>query len=407
MKGRQLFLVLGTIVLVIGVVVSTVVHAQVKTLKIGGTMPLNAGLGIEAKKCWELVVDDINKTGGLIVQGQRYNLELIIYDDKYTADGGKAGVERLIYQDKCRYIIGMIGSAPTYAAVAVTEPEKALLMSWCTTDKIVRPQFKYTIRMGRVPSSVAGNWGYVAKKYPQLSTYAIIAPDDESARGSGKEQKQAAAAYGKKLKDEMYYPRGTTDFSAVATRAKSSNPDMVFFISTDGETELGLQLKALYEAGYRGLRYPLLFHKDVVKKVATNEQMEGVVAPFLPSDLPSEKRNKNSMLVEKLYREKYRTFSPFGVICLKPLYGFLAALKKADSLDIDKIMAAFAGLEFIDAGGDNMLVKRPDLGVDRYIDTVQSDNIGVVRNGELVYDESLSAHEILEACQKIFGGNWR
>jgi len=409
MISKKLLIVLGTIVMLIGLVLSASAYGQpAKTLKIGGTMPLNVGLGIETKKCWELLVDYINKTGGLVIKGQRYNLELIIYDDKYTADGGKSGVERLIYQDKCKYIIGMIGSAPTYAAVAVTEPEKALLISGCASDKIVRSQFKYTVRIGQLPSIVASNWGYLGKKYPHLSTYGFIMPDDETARGSAREQKQALAAFGKKLKDEMYYARGTTDFSAVATRMKTANPDFVFFPGSAGETEYGLQLKTLYEAGYRGLRVSSIFHKDIIKMVATNEQIEGVVAPVLASNLPREKRNENSLLIEKLYTEKYGKFSAIGVLWMKPLYGFLAAVKKADSLDVDGIMAAFAGLEFKDAHGNNLLVRRPDLGVNRYIDTIMCDYLGVVRNGEVVYDETLSTLELLEVCQKIFGGgSWK
>jgi hypothetical protein len=36
------------------------------------------------------------------------------------------------------------------------------------------------------------------------------------------------------------------------------------------------------------------------------------------------------------------------------------------------------------------------------------DYLGVVRNGEVVYDETLSTLELLEVCQKIFGGgSWK
>jgi ABC-type branched-subunit amino acid transport system substrate-binding protein len=407
MKRRYL-VVVGVMVWGLGMLLFSDGFAQqVKTLKIGGTNPLNINFGAEAKKCSELIVDNINKTGGLVIKGQRYNLSLTIYDDKNTPDGGKSGVERLIYRDQCKYIVTMVTSPPTYAAVAVTEPEKALLISPCATDRIVRPEFKYTVRTGHLPSVVAARWSYVAKKYPKVKTYAIIAPDDEAARGSTKEQKQALASFGKNMVDEVYYPHGTTDFSAVATRVKSANPDFVIFPASAGETDFALQIKSLYDSGYRGLRVAELFNTEAIKRVATNEQIEGIVAPLLNSELPRDKRNPNNLLIEKLYTEKYGTFSPMGVTWVKPLYTFLAAVKKANSLEIDDIMAALTGLTFSHGDGEGMMVKRPDLGVNRYGDFLTSYDLGVVRNGRVVYDESLSLTELLETCQRIFGGSWR
>ena len=408
MERKGLLIVLWTMISILCFLFSAIAYAQsAKTLKIGGTMPLNVGLGSEAKKCWELYVDHVNKTGGVVSKGQKYNLELIIYDDKYTAEGGKAGVERLIYQDKCKYIIGMIGSAPTYAAVVVTESEKALMMSGCASDKILNPQFKYTIRMGNLPSVTIARWDYVARKFPNAKTYASIAPDDETGHYSFGAYKDVLAKLGKVCKDEAFFPRGTTDFSTIATRTKTVNPDFVIFPASGGETDFGLQMKALHEAGYRGIRVAEFFNTDVIKKIATNEQIEGVVAPVLQSDMPPNKRNETSVLMEKLYRAKYENFVTTGITWTKPLFAFLAALKKANSLDVDDIMTAFAGLEFMNPEGMGRLVRRTDLGINRYCDTVVSYDFGIVKNGKVVYDESMTTMQSLNACQKIFGGEWK
>jgi ABC-type branched-subunit amino acid transport system substrate-binding protein len=83
-----------------------------KTLKLGNTVPMKAKEGIQIKKWLELLAERTNKAGGLVVKGERYNIEIISYDDGYSADTGRAAAERLIYQDKVKHIICQWGSAP-------------------------------------------------------------------------------------------------------------------------------------------------------------------------------------------------------------------------------------------------------------------------------------------------------
>jgi ABC-type branched-subunit amino acid transport system substrate-binding protein len=262
--------------------------------------------------------------------------------------------------------------------------------------------------MGNLPTVEVARWDYLARKYPKTKTYVSLAPDDESGRDSARAMMSALTKYGKECIDEIYFPRETTDFSSIATRIKSTNPDFVIFPADAGETDFGLKQKALYEAGYRGIRVAEFFHADVVKTVTTNEQVEGVIAPVVQSDLPPEKRNEASVLMEKLYRDKYGTFITTGLTWMKQLYALLAAIEKADSLDVDDVYAACAGLEFMHAEGMGLVVRRPDLGVNRYCDTVVSYDLGVVRDGKVVYDESVTIPQMLEALEKVFGGgSWR
>ena len=66
-------------------------------------------MGIEAEKSFDVLVDEFNRAGGLTVKGEKYKVEMVIYDDKYRADTGRAAVERLLYEDKVRFIVGSFG----------------------------------------------------------------------------------------------------------------------------------------------------------------------------------------------------------------------------------------------------------------------------------------------------------
>ncbi len=86
-----------------------------EVLKIGGVGPLSGGgtaWGLAAQRGMELAIEDLNAAGGIKVAGTVYKLQLIMYDDQYTGQGGKAAAERLVNQDKVKFIIGPVGSPP-------------------------------------------------------------------------------------------------------------------------------------------------------------------------------------------------------------------------------------------------------------------------------------------------------
>ena len=121
---------------------------EIKTLKIGATMPMNSPFGLLTKKAYEVLIPMFNEAGGLVVQGQRYNIEMIIYDDNYEADKARAGTERLVYEDKVQFLVGFVGSGPTAAAITVSEPNNMLLLANCLSSKFLEPPNRYTVRPG-------------------------------------------------------------------------------------------------------------------------------------------------------------------------------------------------------------------------------------------------------------------
>ena len=86
-----------------------------ETLKIGGVGPLSGGgtaWGLAAQRGMEIAIEEINAAGGVKAEGKTHKLQLVMYDDQYTGAGGKAAAERLVNQDKVKFIIGPVGSPP-------------------------------------------------------------------------------------------------------------------------------------------------------------------------------------------------------------------------------------------------------------------------------------------------------
>ncbi len=77
-----------------------------KTLKIGALTNLGWPLGVDFKKFLDIAIPMFNKKGGLTIGGEKYKIDIILYDTKLNPEVGRAAVERLVYRDKVKLILG-------------------------------------------------------------------------------------------------------------------------------------------------------------------------------------------------------------------------------------------------------------------------------------------------------------
>ena len=76
------------------------------TLKIGHLADMTNPLGRDDQKLVEVMVAQLNQKGGLQIGSQKYKVELLTYDTKGTAETGRAAVERLVFKDKIKVLLG-------------------------------------------------------------------------------------------------------------------------------------------------------------------------------------------------------------------------------------------------------------------------------------------------------------
>src|SRR5690606_11124855 len=128
---------------------ATTVHAQQETLRIGAVVTLSgagAAWGQGMQHATELAADDVNAEGGLEVAGKRYRVEVIPYDDKYQANEAVTVANRLVFEDKVKYIIGPVGSAPVLAIQPITEKNGVIVITLDFTPKALGPDKPCTFR---------------------------------------------------------------------------------------------------------------------------------------------------------------------------------------------------------------------------------------------------------------------
>ena len=231
----------------------SMIPASAQTLKIGAIGSLSGGgtaWGLAIKRGAEIAVDEVNKAGGLKVGDKTYQVELVMYDDQYTGQGGKTAAERLVFQDKVKFIVGPIGSNPVLSTMEVTTPEKVLLMSNGYTPRILQNDHKasYNFRFTLTNIEFAPSMMKWVKENLKLKKVGILVPNDAIG--------QSVAPPLVKLYKESgietvvdYYERGSKEFSPLITRLMAAGIDG-FDINFNAPGEAGLMVKQARQIGF-------------------------------------------------------------------------------------------------------------------------------------------------------------
>jgi branched-chain amino acid transport system substrate-binding protein len=358
-------LILGAVVLAAmpGMVASSAA-AEGKTIKIGAVTNLTWPLGVGFKKYLDVIVPMFNKEGGLTIGGERYDVELILYDTKGNAETGRAAVERLVHRDKVKFILG---DETVDAWLPLTEANKVLVAVQSPSPSIYNPKLKYCFEGTYLQTSAASVWGWFSENYPQMKTVACAHPDNMIGRGEHNKALKLAAGFDQKVLDSPFYPADTTDFSVIATKIKRLNP--TFFTTAGGGTINDSMLyKALYEAGWRGkiLSY-VGVNVRAIARVISLDMVEGMIGGssdiFQLDTLPPQAKK-----VKDAYVAKYGEWDNPNTVYWPQWDVVINALKKAQSLDTDKVAAMVAnGMEFESVLGPAKMVARPDFKNNRTV----------------------------------------
>lgn len=289
----------------------------------------------------------VQSEGGIVIGDTRYYIDLVSFDTAgYTTGPGRAGGERLIYQDKCTVIVG-VGSDPCLGVREVSEPNKVLLLaaSW---SPVMTKDTKYTFRTNMTATGQIQCFYDVFKKnYPNLKKVATLWWDDTAGREGGALASKVWPEFGYEEVAKEFYPGGTTDFTPILLKCLAAKPDWIHSMASRGG-EAGIMTKQLYQLGYTGPKCvpQLSGWADAIAAAGSAQNAEGMMAAqdwVLRAD-PSPPRMQAEA---NLYFQRYATLpSAHFMQCLDYGLGFVAGFRKAQSLDADKVAAAIQSVEW-------------------------------------------------------------
>jgi len=357
---------LTTLGLALGLSVAFAGHAaaQIK-FAIGGpiTGP-NAAFGAQLKNGAEQAVADINTAGGIL--GQKISIQVgddvsdpkqgVSIANKFAADGVKfvighfnSGVTMpasYVYAEN-----GMLAITPAATNPCVTDAK----LGPCLDNKQARPSLMMFRTCGRDDQQGAVAGEYILKNFKGKKV-AIVHDKTTYGKGLADETKKAINKGG--LKEVLYegVNTGDKDFSALVSKIKAANADLVYWGGL--HTEGGLIVRQLRD---QGVRAPLMGGDGIA-----DDEFASVAGPGAEGTLMTYGPDPRNRPEAKAVVEKFRAknFEPQAYT----LYSYAAveiikqAAEAAKSLDPKKVSAQmYSGQKFKTVIGEISYDKKGDV----------------------------------------------
>ncbi len=191
--------------------------------KIGGIFSVTGRasfLGDPEKKSMEMMIDAVNKAGG--VDG--HMLEAVIYDSEGDPTKAVMGVSKLLNKDKVLAIIGPSTTPTTLAVMPFAEKAGTPLISCAAGNKITMPVDPWVFKTAQ-SDILAVRTIYEHMKTRDIKKIGILTVADAFGE-SGREQLEAKAGdYGITIVQADKFGGNDTDMTAQLTKIKSAGPD--------------------------------------------------------------------------------------------------------------------------------------------------------------------------------------
>ncbi|MEW6184369.1 MAG: ABC transporter substrate-binding protein [Thermodesulfobacteriota bacterium] len=319
--------------------------AESKVLKLGVPVPLTGPAGqwgLNVKCSMESLKRFFNDRGGITVKGQNYRIEMYFADDKYTAAGGRAAVEKLIYTDKVDFLVGAFGAEPVsgWAPLSTKENKLAVIGGPIWNPK---PEWPYLFRVSASNDERSeALYTLMREKFKCKSVLYVLADDMD-----GKQVKENALAQakqrGKEIKDFIMVPPRTTDFYPFLSQALKTNPDYIYCKLPPGS--VALVVKQARELGYKGyITNPSSMPGDLEKwqQIAGVEASKGYIGIMVSPEEDSPMGEENI----KYFKKDCPNFQVTDLAYSMGPHILFQAIEKAQSLEPEAILKVLRTTEF-------------------------------------------------------------
>ncbi len=377
---------------------TTAATGEAQVLKIGMVLNYSFPLDVDWQKEMEALIPALNAAGGLDIGGQKYTIELIMEDSKGNAETARAAAEKLVNQDQVKFILG---DETVDGWLTVTEPAGVLVVANTPTPGVLMPQNKLSFNAGYFNTQAPIIWDWFAKNFTDIQSFAGAYIDAPQGQAEAGKLQALSAAFGKEVVASEFYPPGTQDFSAIATKIASKNPD-AFTTQGGGPVSDSLLFKSLRTAGWTGQLFNTVpLSPPQIAKVISLDDVQGLVGAVaaIDTDVPP----AIAQQLKDLYVAKYGEWTNPDVGFINTFYCLKAALEQSGSIDPLVVAETIAaGMTFETANGTAKMINRPDMGNDRCVDAVYETRVGQIEGSSMKILATISPADGEAAARILF-----
>jgi len=319
-------------------------------IRLGASLSLTgtyAKLGKNQHEGYQLCIKELNAKGGLL--GRK--VELVVYDDQSLPPTGVRLYEKLITEDKVDAVMGPYSSPITEAVANVTEKYKKVMVSPLAATTSI---FKKEPRRRYIFMVISPAEGYleglidIASKRG-LKTVAVVNEDTLFSKAAAAGAVDLAKKKGMQVVFQEAYPKGNTDFSALLTKIKSTNADVIAAATYfDDAVALTRQMK---ELNVNPRMYGVTVGGDLPEFYDTlkgnAEYIYGATQWEPVLNYPGNKEFFESYKAEFKHEPSYHSTAGYAGCAI-----YAEGVKRAGSLEADKVREQLLKLETKTAFGD-------------------------------------------------------
>lgn len=215
-----------------------------KAINIGVVVPLTgdyAEYGKNIKTALEIGLEDISK------MNNQYKYRLIFEDDQAQPKAAVSAINKLIYTDKVKYIIGGFTSASSVAMYPIAEKNKVILFSPSSSTPELSENTPYFFRNWPSDEIQAKEYAsYTYNDFGKKKVSTVYSISDYGVFANKIFCETFLSLGGEVLGQYGYYPN-TKDFKTMISKIISENPDAVWLFGY--YSEMGVFLKQAKNLG--------------------------------------------------------------------------------------------------------------------------------------------------------------
>lgn len=321
-----------------------------RVVKIGHAGPLTgpiAHLGKDNENGVRLAIEEAN-AAGIVIGGEKIRFEMISEDDE-GKEFKSTVVAQKIVDSHVAGVIGHLNSGTTIPASKIYHDAGLPQISPSATNVNYTNQgFKTAFRVmanDAQQGKVLGD--YAVKK---LGARKIAVIDDRSSYGKGlaDEFEKAAKAAGASIVTREFTDVSKTDFTAILTRIKGMNPELVFYGGMDSQS--GPMMKQIKNLGLSSMY--LTGDGGQTAQFLTLAGPEGEEAYASSPGVPLDSMPGGNAFTErynKMFNQQIQLYAPYAYDAMNTM---IAAMKAADSVDPKVYLPALAAIQYQGVTGD-------------------------------------------------------
>ncbi len=346
------------IALGLGLAVSGAAQAQIKLGVAGPITGANAAFGAQLKNGAEQAVEDINAKGG--VMGQK-----IVLQTGDDASDPKQGVSlaNKFAADGVKWVVGHFNSGVSIPASEVYQESGIVQITPASTNpKFTERSLWNTFRTcGRDDQQGAVAGAYLASHFKGKKVAVV---HDKTPYGKGLADETQKAMEGKGLKAVLYegVNTGEKDYSALVSKLKQQNVDVVYFGGL--HTEAGLIIRQMRD---QGLKAPMMSGDGITDKEFVQIAGPGADGTFMTFG-PDARKNPNAKDAVAKFKAKNYDPEAYTLYTYASVQILAQAAEGAKSTDGKKIAEYMkSGKTFKTVIGDITFDKKGDITRPDYV----------------------------------------